>query len=187
MAVHYADRSQFTGSVHAFGGAPLPEIDRPDSVGGAGTVFWKARDQAFGDLEVDNFHREQSTVRTPFRSVGSGIIQTLQPTTLTAETEFITSDTGLEGLWVVVNAAELSPFRIVSNTSTALETDPGSGDMTTVGAPGDSYQGATVLDNLTVTRMATVTTGGDLIIIATGSVTVNEGGLLLTPPVVKWP
>lgn len=187
IAIRYSSRAEFSGAVHAYGGGLLPERTKVDSVGGAGTVYWKSRDQRYGDLVIDNGGRRQSGARTRFRGVGSGTTLHLEPTALTVATpSFLTSDTGLEGSWVVVAGATGTPFPIVRNTATELFTDPAAGDMTRVGSAGAAYQGALVLDNLLVTGWASATTGGDLVIIATGSVTVESGGSLSAPPIVRW-
>jgi len=188
IAIHHGDRTLYTGSAHAFGGVLIPATDRPASVGGAGTVFWKSRTQLYGDLVLDNANRGQSEARTPLRAVGSGTIQAIEASRLTAGvgTVFITSDTGLEGHWVILKDAVRQPFLILSNTESELSTDPASGDMTAVGALGDNFQGAFVLDNLTVIRKAAASTGGDLVIIATGAATISSDGTLSAPPIVKW-
>ena len=54
----------------------------------------------------------------------------------------------------VINDLADSPFPVVGNTATQLRTDPAAGDMTQAGAVGDTFRGAVVLDNLTVTGRA---------------------------------
>lgn len=184
IAILYGELGSFTGSVHALGGVLVPDTPKASSVGGAGTVFWQSREQLHGDLVIDNAGRVQSAASTPLRAVGTGTIVALAQTTLEGDIGFETSDTGLEGHWVVVNEETQDPFRILGNTATVLETDPATGDLTTVGAPGDPFQGAHVLDNLTVTGSAKVSSGGDLIIL-TGEVTVSDGGVLTAPPIVQ--
>jgi hypothetical protein len=183
IAILYGEVGSFTGSVHALGGVLVPDTPKASSVGGAGTVFWQSREQLYGDLVVDNAGRVQSAASTPLRAVGSGTIVALSEATLEGDILFETSDTGLEGHWVVVNGETQDPFRILANTATVLETDPADGDLTAVGVVGDPFQGAHVLDNLTVTGSAKVSSGGDLIIL-TGEVTVSDGGVLTAPPIV---
>ena len=144
--------------------------------------------QQHGDLIVDNADRVQSAPRTALRRVGSGTIASLQPSSLDVPLPgaFPVGDTKLLGQWVVVNGASLQPFRIVDNTAARLFTDPASGDMTQAGAAGQPFQGAIILDNLSVLRSAAMTTQGDLIIIATGAATVATGGSLTSPPIIHW-
>jgi hypothetical protein len=149
-------------------------------------VYWKGAGQGYGDLVLDNLFRAQSTSRTQLRRVGSGTITSMGPTFLTAAGPFPTTDTRLTGQWVVVKNSTLAPFAILTNTANMITTDPASGTITSVGAAGDPYQGAIVLDNLTVRRNAAFNTLTDLIIIATGASTVTEGGSLTAPPVVHW-
>jgi hypothetical protein len=184
IAVYYTSRAGFSGSAHAFGGDLIPAMAKPTSVGGAGTVYWKQGLQAHGDLIIDNAGRSQSVPRTRLRAVGSGVIQALAATSLEASVGFPLSDTRLEGQWVVVNGRDDSPFRIVTNTASALSTDPQSGSMTAAGAPGNPFQGAIRLNNLTVTRNGAFHTNGDLIIISGGTVTLTAGGTLTAPPVI---
>jgi hypothetical protein len=187
IAIYYQDKSGFAGAVHAYGGTLIPSVAKTTSVGGAGTIFWKGSSQGYGDLIIDNANRIQSATRTQLRPVGSGTISALSPTSLvSAAAAFSTSDTKLEGQWVVVGNATLTPFLIVTNATTALTTDPASGNMTSAGGPGSTFQGAIVLDNLLVTRRGALTTRGDLIIIATGAVTISDGGSLTSPPIVHW-
>ena len=186
IAVYYTSRASFTGSVHAYGGAMVPAATKNTSIGGAGTIYWKSAAQLYGDLVVDAGARIQSTPRTRLRPVGTGTVSSLAPASLVAPGPFVATDTGLQGAWVVLNGAVTQPFRILSNSATEIFTDPASGDMTLVGAPGGGYQGALVLDNLLVTRNGAMTTLGELIIIATGTSTVSLGGSLTAPPVVHW-
>lgn len=187
IAIHYTNRASFTGRVHAYGGTLAPFVVKATSVGGAGTVFWKGAHQGYGDLVVDNNARAQSTTRTQLRPVGTGTITSLTPTVLgaTAST-FPTSDTGLQGQWVVVNGMTLTPFGIAGNDAKSLGVLPSSGDLTAVGAVGNPFQGAIVLDNLTVTNRGSMTTQGDLIIITTGSSSVINSSTLISPPVIHW-
>ena len=87
---------------------------------------------------------------------------------------------------MVVKNLTRNPFQIASNTAADLLTDPASGDMTAIAAPGDGYLGAIVVDSMTVTRKAAVDTIGNLVIITTGELTLSEGGTLTSPPVVRW-
>jgi hypothetical protein len=98
---------------------------------------------------------------------------------------FPVSDTKLEGQWVVVDGATAQPFRIVDNGFDELVTDPASGDLTAVAAPGTPFQGAIVLDRLVVTNAGAFDTRGDLVIL-TGPLEVSNGGVLVAPPVVEW-
>lgn len=175
IAVHYGNRTAFTGSVHAFGGGLVPARDKPTSFGGAGTVFFKSSSQEYGELVIDNGGREQSMPRTQLRAVGSGLIQVLGPQSLQANIEFPVSDTRLEGQWVVVAGVTASPFRIAGNGVGDLQTDPADGDLTALAGPGDPFQGALVLDSLTVRGAGAYTTQGDLLIVPTGGVTVEPG------------
>jgi len=58
--------------------------------------------------------------------------------------------------------------------------------MTSAGGAGSTFQGAIVLDNILVTNRGAMTTRGDSIIIATGAVTISNGGSLTSPPIVHW-
>ena len=185
VAIHARDRSGFTGFIHAFGGGLVPPGSRTDSIGGAGTLFFQDQDQTYGDLVIDNGGRVQSFPRTRLRPVGSGTIQALAAQVLTGDRVFPTTDTRLEGQWVVLRGQTLSPFRILTNDVASLETDPLDGDLTGAASPGDSFQGAIVLDNLILRGAAGFDTRGDLVIIATGSVA-SSGATLIAPPVVHW-
>jgi hypothetical protein len=185
IAIHAADRSAFTGSLHAFGGIliPLPPPTETGPIGGAGTVFLKSGSQVHGDLILDNGGRVQATYRTVLRAVGAGTIQALTATTLRGSKAFPGLDTGLSGQWVVVNGTWSKPFRVAGNTTTVITTRPGDGDMTASGAVGSPYQGAIVLDNLTVRGAALFSTnrknfGYDLIIIATGAASITDRGMV---------
>jgi hypothetical protein len=184
IAIHYTDRTGFSGEVHAEGGGLVPDFRRLAAIGGAGTVLWRQALQAHGDLIVDNDGRAQIISRTPLRAVRGGTIRSLAPSALEGSIVFPVSDTGLRDQWVVVNGRTQTPFRIASNTASVLTTDPASGDMTAAGVPGNSFQGAIRLNNLTVTGSAFFITNGDLIIIVGGTVTVSGGGALTAPPVV---
>ncbi len=193
VAVYFASMSGFSPArIHAYGGALVPENPPSSgSIGGAGTVFLKGDAQGYGDLIIDNGGRVQSIFRTTLRAVGAGTIATLTANTLRGDKTFPFTDTKSIGQWVVVKGVTAAPFRILDNTSTVLTTDPASGDMTAAGTVGDSYQGAIVLDNLTVRGAGFFSTlrrnfGYDLIIIATGAVTVSGLGQLDAPPVVHW-
>jgi hypothetical protein len=186
IAIYYANRGAFTGSVHAYGGSLVPETGKTSSVGGAGTVYWKGPGQAYGDLIFDNANRAQSASRSQLRPVGTGAILSLAATTLGSSGSFATADTRHEGQWVIVNSEDRMPFLIMANTAAELTTDPATGDMRAAGTTGDVYQGAIVIDNLVVTRRAAFTSRGELIIIATGAVTISDGGSMAAPPVVHW-
>jgi hypothetical protein len=185
IAVIVDDVGSFTGSIHALGGALVPAANRPQSVGGAGTVLFRRRAQTFGDLVVDNGGRASSPWTTPLRPVGSGAIVTLGPQTLRAAGPFPTSDTGLQGQWVVLNGQVMRTFRITANSAVELQTDPADGDMTQVGAPGGDWRGALVVNTLAVRGAAGFDTRGDVIITMPGGVTVAPGAGLLAPPVVE--
>jgi len=187
IAIRYTDRAGWTGSVHALGGALIPNVVKATSVGGAGTVFWKGATQGYGDLIVDNQNRAQSFTRTQVRAVGTGTLASLTATQAgTSAATLPISDTRLAGLWLVLKGRTSTPFRIAGNTASSIAIDPATGDMTAVAAAGDGYQGALVLDNLTVANRAAMTTGGELVIIATGAATITGGGTLVAPPVVHW-
>ena len=192
IAVYRGDGSGFTGRIHAYGGALLPAVStKTGPVGGAGTVFLKGDDQAWGDLVIDNAGRVQAAHRTVHRAIGQGTIVALTAQTLKGDSTFPAGDTRAVGQWVVVNGAVTRPFQVASNTSAVLTTRVEDGSMTSVGAPGSPYQGAIVLDNLTLQGAALVSTlrqgaGYDLIIIATGAARVLDVSDLDAPPVVHW-
>jgi hypothetical protein len=192
VAIYYGNLSGFTGRVHAYGGALIPTSTQTGPIGGAGTVFFKGDTQAYGDLLVDNAGRVQATARTILRGVGTGTITSLSANTLRGDKSFPTSDVKATDQWVVVNGAVLTPFRITNNNLSDLTTAPEDGNMTDAGAVGNPYQGAIVLDNLTVRGAGAYSTrrsstfGYDLIIIATGSAVVTDRGQLDAPPVVHW-
>ena len=186
IAIYYASQA-FFGSVHAHGGSLVPFVERPASVGGAGTVFWKAGSQAYGDLIIDNAGNAQLFPRTELRPVSEGAILILGAQSLRANALFPVSDTGLRGLWVVVDGQTSNPFGILTNTSNQLGTDPLDGNLTNFATVGDPFQGAIVLDNLTITGSGEFDTQGDLVIINTGGlVDITDGGSLTAPPVVEW-
>jgi hypothetical protein len=187
IAIRYTSRSGWTGTAHAYGGLLVPNVVKTTSVGGAGTVFWKGATQTHGDLIVDNQNRTQSFTRTQLRPVGTGTLTSLTSTVAgTSATSLPISDTGLQGQWLVLKGATLAPFRIVANAASSIGIDAATGDMTAVAAAGDAYQGAIVLDNLTVTNRAAMTTANDLVIIATGAATISGNGTLVSPPIVHW-
>jgi hypothetical protein len=195
VAISYADRSGFDASrIHAYGGELIPAAPPGGSqqgpTGGAGTVFLKGSTQAYGDLIVDNAGRIQATSRTTYRAVGTGKIAALTATTLRGDKTFPVTDRRFSGQWVTVNGATSHPFRIVDNTSSVITTRVEDGDMTAYGAVENGYQGALVLDNLTVRGAALFSTKRssmyDLIIIATGSVVITDLGQIDAPEVVHW-
>ncbi len=193
VAVYFTSMGGFLAArIHVYGGALVPaNPPSSGSFGGAGTVFLKGDAQGYGDLIIDNGGRVQSIFRTTLRAVGAGTIATLTANTLRGDKTFPFTDTKVIGQWVVVKGATAVPFRILDNTSTVLTTDPTSGNMTAIGAVGDSYQGAIILDNLTVRGAGFFSTlrrnfGYDLVIIATGTVSVTGLGQLDAPPVVHW-
>ncbi len=192
IAIAYTDISGFDRSrIHAYGGATIPSLAETGPNGGAGTVFLKGAAQAYGDLVIDNAGRVQATHRTTYRAVGSGIITALGSTTLRGDRSFPAGDVKLAGQWVVLNGVTTRPFRIASNTAVFITTRTEDGDMTEVGAEGQSFQGALVLDNLTVRGAGLLTTlrspaGYDLIIIATGTSSITAGGNVDAPPIVHW-
>jgi hypothetical protein len=127
----------------------------------------------------------QAVPRTAMRALGAGTAAFLGPQTLGAGKTLPTADVGLADQWVVVAGNTSRAFRITSNSSSAVFTDPGDGSMLEVGAAGSPYQGAFVLDGLTVRRAGFLDTGGNLIILAGGEATV-AGGILIAPAVVRW-
>ncbi len=193
IAIFYSHMSDFTpGRIHAYGGALIPQqLTETGPIGGAGTVFLKGDSQGYGDLVVDNAGRVQSIFRTTLRAVGSGNITDLTANTLRGDKTFPTSDTKLIGQWVVLADDVTRPFEIIDNSAAQLTTLPEDGDLTLVGSVGGSYQGAIVLDNLTVRGAGLFTTKHspsvyDLIIIATGSAVITDRGMVDAPPIVKW-
>ena len=194
VAIHARDLTLFDlNRAHARGGILTPAAPAAESIptGGAGTVFVKRDSQSWGDLILDNGGHVQAVYRTALRAVGQGNITGLTANTVTCDKTFPTGDVKLTDQWVILNNVVTKPFRIVDNTSMVLSTLAADGDLRLTGAVGQPYQGAIVLDNLTVRNGAYFTTkrsvfGYSLIIITTGSATVSSGGLLDAPAIVHW-
>ncbi len=173
--------------IRAVGGTlvPPPPTPRPASVGGAGTVFLLGADQRYGDLFVDNDGRVQSVPRTQLRPLGRGIVTSIEEHALSVDATLPAGDTGFTDRWVVLDDETRRAFRIIDSDAMSVRTDPADGSLLEVGATGVSYQGAIVVDNLTVTASAVFDTRGDLIIVATGRVS-TFSGLIISPPIVRW-
>jgi len=184
IATHYMSDFGFSADIHAIGGTVATGSQKTSSTGGAGTVFKKSAAEAFGRLFIDNGGRAQSFQRTRLRSLGTGEITALGPQTLEGSRAFAERDTGHRNLWVVLDNQTATPARIVSNTASELVTDATDGDLTTIGAVGSTYQGAIVLDHLSVSGLAGFHTQGDLIIIE-DSIAISGGGQIISPAIIQ--
>ncbi len=151
IAVYYGNRAAFTGSVHAYGGGGA----RP---AGAGTVYWKAASEQYGELRCDNAGVDSwpNDSSTPMRFVGTGVLASVSPSRLTvASAAFPVPSAdgvspGLRGLRIRPNTANAATFRILDNDATSLTLDPADGDATLVASAGSTYEGVRVLDRLSV-------------------------------------
>lgn len=187
IAIHCLDRGGFAGEVLARGGTLDPWLPKPHSFGGAGTVLWIGPDLPFGELIVHGAGTEREEARTRLRPVGTGTIRLLAPHVLTADPVFPTSDTGLSGLWALVGGDTSRAFRILGSDASRLWTDPADGEMTVLAGPGDPYGGAIVLDRLTVSGGAWLSTEGDVVILSpSGELRITAGSHLEAPPLVRW-
>lgn len=182
VAIEFMERGEFNGTVHAFGGGWLPEGVVAECAGAAGTVFWRAEETIHGDLIVDGGGRPRGGARTALRALGAGTVTGLTTRQLDGDVAFVASDTGYEGQWVVVAGDVGAAFRIVGNNEAVLFTDPRR-NLRTVGAVGDSFQGALNLRSLTVTGGAHFDTRAGWIILNGGPLEVSGDSELETPRV----
>ncbi len=164
IAIYYRDRSGFNpGNVVAMGGYS-PNVT---ANGSAGTIYWKTPTQANGDMVIDNRGRGCTAfgLGTNLRAVGSGTVSAVSTSAVTVSgapfpvPNPALGDMGLRGLRVRPNASRPEAFHILDNNANTLFLDPADGNATLVAAPGDTYRGVWIFDNLSVVGNARAQTG----------------------------
>ncbi|MBI4584357.1 MAG: hypothetical protein HY717_10085 [Planctomycetes bacterium] len=189
IAVFYSALSGFDPQkITAAGGGlfPPPGTPKPSSIAGAGPIFLKRSDQTYGDLTINNQGQVQSIHRTVLRALGSGTAVSVTASTFNPGKALPATDVGLADQWVVMGGNTAKAYKILSNTAAVVSTDPADGSLLEFGGPGKAYQGAILLNNLSVTNSAFFNTNNDLIIIVGGTVNISGGGLIFSPPIVFW-
>jgi hypothetical protein len=117
--------------------------------GGAGTVYLKASAQTQGDLIIDNRNADNSANGTPLRAIGSGIITSVTPTSLT-NGEAAWTPGSLKGLKINPNSNQSIVFTVVDNEATTLYIDAAEGDLTSITAVGNAYIGVYSFNSMKV-------------------------------------
>ena len=142
--------------------------------GGAGTVYVKGANSTYGDLTVDN--GGQSGQPTVLSSLGSGTAQTGTSgnTLVTGRSSAI--QPYFIGNWIQVNSggAVKGIWRIGSITNNTTVTLTPNGNETISLAPGDTWQGVYLFDNVTLRNVRLETTGADPLF-ASGAETIDGG------------
>lgn len=145
--------------------------------GGAGTVLLRRRDQAWGDLYVDDGMADAtSPVWTPLTPIGVGHITALTEDTLTTDGAVRLMPNGLAGIYLNPNVRQGQTFRIVSNTDTAITVATEGVPLTNVASVGDSYAGVYAFDNVLFRRGGFLVTGDCLSVADT--LRIDEYGVL---------
>jgi hypothetical protein len=183
VAVYYTTRSGgFSGAtvyntITAFGG-----VVASITTGAAGTVYLKDAASSYGDLIINNAGSTTTYGLTYIPIPSLSTSSSLTATTLTSAA-FGNTFGGLnwyKGMFINPNTAQNgtvslmddSFFEIGSNTSSAVTTT--SGDMTTVGATGNTFKGALYLDNLEIRGKGKLDFSGQQIVARYGDLSSND-------------
>ena len=175
IAVYYETIDGFDLSkIIAYGGDSTRSGANCD--GGAGTVYIKMASETYGDLIIDNNGVSARDNSTPLPSVGAGVIQTLNPFSLTpVESGSLFTIGALKGITLILNNNTTGTvYKIINNSSTELFTDPDGDDMTNIANPGESFRGILYFRDIYIRGFSKVYSFDELI----GTKTVEAGSVL---------
>jgi hypothetical protein len=185
IAIYYANASSYDfAKVTAYGGTGNGGTSG-STIGGAGTVYLeKAGVQlsGIGSLVVNNGGL-RGQYPTPIVAVPAGSISSLDLAThrlgdLAANFPLdnrAAGTIGLHGLWVQPDITRKFYYPVIENDAKSLTVIDWDGSFGSVASVGDSYQGATIVNNVHVTGNAIVTTTGRLVIVG-GQLVEDFGG-----------
>ena len=167
VSIYSDDRSGFSGSVQARGGA------RGSNIAGAGTVYFKDASQAHGELHIDNGGSVASLHSTPIRHIDRHIIEDVfdlgsnrWEVTVQTQNAWIPTNTalghGVQGLQVDLDSADDSrrTYTIVSNTANSLVVET-TDDLSAF--VGKELVGVHIFNTLRVANGASVDIGQDVV------------------------
>jgi len=124
--------------------------------GGAGTTYFKCIADGSDQLVVDGRGTDAGEGSTVLRSLGSGVVSGVTPSTLTT-TGVNWQPGSLKGMRFYPDANQSIYFTVVDNDAASLHIDPTQGDLTQATAPGSTYSGVYPFSKISVLGKARLT------------------------------
>jgi len=145
IAIYYGSMSLPQANVSAAGGSGAAS----GTPGGAGTIYYKSTVSGADHLIVDNRGLDAGEGSTALRSLGSGTVTDVTPTTLTASGA-AWQPGALKGMKFAPDVTQARYFTVIDNSATTLTIDPAEGDLTQATGRGLTYSGVYLFTKLSV-------------------------------------